>query len=438
MRAIGLIGFCTVLTGAVACSSSSSSAQAKGTDAGTHPDTGVHAEASADGAMGGGSEPQRMFVTFTGSTASETVVLDMATKAVEGRLSFPGFGITDARNASTVFLLEQNTDVVAKLNTSKPWTTDSTWNIDLLDAVDGGSQYSDPVQSVVQTGARAYVLRYERNGIAVVDPSKTVTGGAPSSVVDLASLVQPGDADGVVDMVAGAYVASSQRLYVVLANVNQVDATMYGGVVCGGEVSTVVAIDTTTNAIVSLGGSGPKGAIALTYYNPVSVVYDAPGNRLIVVSAGCSQKPSGADAGLGAASLRGVEAVDLATGKSTSLLALEASAFPAGFVDLPTSFAYIDSTHAALGFDQTGQAVYSWDPTSTKLGPLVPNAPDVFTYDGKGHLVGTRIDTSSGGAASTAVVSVAFPGGASTTLGTDVTSITGASYVSSVDVWPHP
>jgi len=38
----------------------------------------------------------------------------------------------------------------------------------------------------------------------------------------------------------------------------------------------------------------------------------------------------------------------------------------------------------------------------------------------------------------TSVVSVAIATGASTTLATSLTSITGASYTASVDVWPHP
>lgn len=468
MRTIGLIGLCAGFTGTImACSSSSS--PATGTDAGnkhdaagvdgSHRDTGTtndggHPKGDGgptgdDSGVDGGQDavgptgdamdapppgPEQLLVTFGNSAGlGQTVVMNVATKAIEGTISFTGAGVTDARNTSALFLLEQGAHVVAKLDATKPWEVDSTWDVLGTDGPDSGNtEYNpDPVGVVVDSGTVAYVLRYERNNIAVINESMNVDAGVPSSTVSLATLVQTGDSDGVVDMTAGVYVASSKRLYVVLGNVDQNVAALYNNsTICNASLtSTLTAIDTTTNTVVSLGGSGPKGSIPLTYYDPTSMVYDAPGGRLIIVSSGCYAKPATVGGAVGDVTERGIEAVDLATGKSTSLLPLTATLFGGTFDDVVTSFAYIDSTHAVVSFDSS--EVYSWNPTMTTVGSVIANAPGVFAYDGNGHLLGTSPP-------STAVISVPIAGGTVTTLSTTGTTLGSSPYVSSVDVWPHP
>jgi hypothetical protein len=394
-------------------------------------DTGVpKGDAGVDAAPSG---PQQLFVTFGNSMGEgQTVVINPATKAVGGTISFTGNGITDARNTSAMFLLEQAVHIVAKLDPAKPWTVESTWDVLGTDGPDSGAtQYNpDPLGVVVDSGTAAYVLRYERNDVAVIDESMNVDAGAPTSTVSLATLLETGDSDGVVDMTAGVYVPSSKRLYVVLGNVDQNVAAQYNGnTICdAGLTSTVTAIDTTTNTIVSLGGSGPKGSIPLTYYDPTGMVYDETGGRLLIWSGGCYAKPATVGGAVGSITERGIEAIDLTTGKSSSLLPLTAGLFGAGFDDVVTSFAYIDSTHAVLSFDSS--EVYAWDPTKTTVGSVIANAPGVFAYDGNGHLLGTTPP-------STAVISIPIAGGTVTTLGTNVTTLGSSPYVSSVDVWPH-
>jgi len=418
-----------------ACSGTTSPVGGEGADAGAgrtgSADASPRTSTSTDG---GARQPSpSLLVTFTGATKSETVVVNPGTKHVEGRLGFPGFGITDARNAGGTYLLEQNADIVALLDPTTPWQAETTWDVRLADGTGNGSQYADPVQ-VVSTGATsAYLLRYYRNDLVVLDTAPGAKGGAPTTTISLDAFVQPGDVDGVVEMTAGVYVPATGRLYVVLGNINQVDQATNGGVVCGSQVSTVLAIDTQTRSVVALGGTGPGGSVALTYYAPLTAVYDPAGNRLIVVGGGCASKAV-EEAALGPAIRRGVESIDLTTGVSTSLLDLTTIDFPAGFVAAPSSFTYIDSTHAILAFDGTGQAVYSWDPTSPKLGALIPYAPDVFTYDGAGHLVGARSDTSASGAKTTDIVSVDISTGVSTMIAANVSSLAGTSYVASVDL----
>jgi hypothetical protein len=346
--------------------------------------------------------------------------------------------VTCTASGTAPFLLEQATDVVAKLNVINPWIVDSVWSMRLADGTDGGPMAAMPAQVVVDTPTQAYVLRYDRNDIAVIDEAEIGVGGPPLATIDLSPYLEPGDADGVVEMTAAVYVAATHRLYVVLGNVNQIVDATYGAAICGTGTSTLVAINTVTNSVVNLGGGGPSGAINLLYRNPLSLTYDALGNRLIIVEEGCYAKPATVGGALGAPGSGGVEALALNAVASTSLLAFTANQFPAGFVNVPTSFVYIDASHAILGFDGTGQAVYAWDPSKTTLGSVIPNAPDSFAYDGAGHLLGTREDTTGAGASSTSVVSVTIATGSSVTLASDVATLSGNTYVSSVDVWPHP
>jgi hypothetical protein len=109
------------------------------------------------------------------------------------------------------------------------------------------------------------------------------------------------------------------------------------------------------------------------------------------------------------------------------LLDASQSGFPSGFV-------YIDKSSAVLGFDFTGSEVYQWDPTKSKLGALIPHAPDAFTYDGAGNLLGTVTKSST---SPTSVVSVEIATGKSTTLDSDPFAQSGG-FVGGVDVWPHP
>src|SRR5215472_16636605 len=88
--------------------------------------------------------PERLLLSNNASSGSELVVVDLASRAVAGRLSYPGsFGTTDAKG-KLPFLLEQDVDVVAELDPYSPWKPTATWNVALTDAPDGGAPYSDP------------------------------------------------------------------------------------------------------------------------------------------------------------------------------------------------------------------------------------------------------------------------------------------------------
>ncbi len=392
-------------------------------------------DGGAEGSVDGGDAsppPERLLLSANNMSTSELVVVGVASGQVDGRLTYPGFIGTTSSLGPAPFLLEQAVDVVAELDPAQPWVVDASWNVALNDAVDGGSAYSDPDDVVVTAANKAYVLRYTRNEIAVLDVSMAADGGAPTGTIDLSSLVQPADTDGVVEMTAGAYDATRHLLYVVLGNIdrNTVVPPTYD-LLCTSTVSSVVAVDTMTDQLASLGGTAPGGGIALAGFDPIfgGTVYDAANDRLLIDEAGCNPPPSGADAGPGPVTKRAVEQVPLGGGAPSVLLDLSAQGFPSELV-------YIDATHAVLGFDSYGPETATWDPTSAAIGPLVPNAPDWFAYDGAGNLLGTRADMTDAGS-SLDVVRVRLADGTSTTLLSNPFSMPGG-FVSGVELWPHP
>jgi hypothetical protein len=376
--------------------------------------------------------PSRLLLSFNGSIKSELVAFGVASKAVDGRLTYDDYLGTAYVSGGTPWLLEQSTDVVARLDALKPWIVDASWNVAMNDLTDAGDAqgYSDP-QAVVVAGAKGYVLRFTRNLIGIIDPTKTVDAGPPSASIDLSGEVQAAG-DGYAQPVAGAYAAAEKRVYVLLANINRLDVTSNGYVLlCANTTATVVAIDTTSDTLVDLNGAAPGHGWALGGYNPFgagSLVYDAKTGskgRLLILHSGCNQP--GADGGVGPMVKREVEMLDLSTGQAQMLLDLTAAPFP-------QSLTYIDAHHAVVQTD----TAYAWDPTTTTLGAAIPNAPDAFAYDGAGNLLGVKASYGTdGGLTGYDVVSVSLAGGTATKLGTDPFSLP-SGFVGGVSLWPAP
>lgn len=371
--------------------------------------------------------PPRALLSINNATTSELVAFNLETRTVDGRLTYPGFiGLTSSLG-SDPYLLEQAADVVAKLDARQPWKVVSTWNV----GDDAGVGYSDPTAMVVPTCEKGYVVRFKRNKIAVLDTSKPVDGGAPVKTIDLSGLLQSADKDGLVDMIAATWVPARKRLYVLLGNIDlkKVAADGYTAL-CADTTPTLVAIDTQTDEIVSLGGSGPGGGIALAGYNPplgTSLWYDAVRDRFLVLSAGCNTALG--DGGAGAVQRRRIEEVDVATGQVRTLLSLDKQDFPMGFT-------YVDTTRAAVAF--FGQS-YFWNPEKNELGPAIKGTLDFFAADGKGNLVGTRGTTFPNGDAGIEVWRIPFGdgGAAGEKLGENPFT-DNSGFVSNVEIWPRP
>ena len=409
------------------------------TDAGAF-ETSTPDQSAPPGPDGSGSEPlacgdagdapPRVLLLQGGATASELAAVNLTTNAVDGRLPVEGPYGTTSSLGTDPYVLGGESDQVIRLDAREPWKPVATWNVRGDDGLPDGDPNANPV-AVVQTSCnKAYVLRYNRDRIAVIDPSNAA-GGAPTKYIDLAPLKQAGDPN-MVEMTSAVYVPAKKRVYVLLGNIdftNYVQVDNYPYLLCTNLKPAIIAIDVDTDQVVSLGGTAPGGGIALEGYNPPlgsPLVYDAAADRLLVLQAGCNTDPG--DGGVGAMTRRRVEQVDLATGAVKTLLSLDDKSFP-------SSLAYASGEHAAVAFGFEG---YYWDPRQTTLGPVIEGGLDLVASDGRGGFLGThQIYFGDGGTGPLRVLSVPAAD-AGPKLITENPFTKAGGYVAAIEAWPHP
>lgn len=400
---------------------------------GNPPDGGDAAPPNACGDTAGA--PPRLLLTMNNTKTSELVAFDVAAKSVEGRFTYDGALGTTWSQDSAPWVLAQSADRVYRMDPKKPWIPLSSWTVAGDDRPDGGDAYSDAVAAVAPSCEKAYVLRFTRNKILVLDATQIADAGAPKGAIDLRPLLQADDEDGLVDATSAVWVPSKKLVYVLLGNVDKKKITPQGVAFCAPTKPAIVAIDPAKDEIVSLGGTGPGGGILLEGYNPplgTPLVYDAALDRLVVLEAGCNVDAGGGTPG--AMTRRRVEEVQLATKQVRTLLSLDDQGFPSSFV-------YVDANRAAISF--FGQTFF-WNPQETKLGAEIPSAPDLLVYDGKGRILGPRATFVDGGPGPVEIVSVPLgdgdggaDAGAPATLGSGpFTDPNG--FVGGAELWPKP
>jgi hypothetical protein len=394
-------------------------------------------DSGGDALDAGSDAPTRLLMTQTAGTTVELAAFNLATGMIDGRLSYQGGAFPQALAFSTTagpFMLGTDSDTVVRLDPTSPWKGTSAWSVKMNDTIDGGMSYADPVQIIAVSPTKAYVLRYNRNRIAIIDPSQSSDAGAPTGSVDLSGLLQADDLDGAVDMAGAIFDPVRKRLYVALGNVDlgRVDPKGFY-IICANTKSTLVAIDTTTDYIVNLGGSGPGGSVALNGRGPQfgflgGVQFDAAGDRVLVMSTGCQDKlPDG-----GASPMKGrvIEAVALSPNMTQTL-------FDANAQDFPGQLLFLSPTKAVVQFGfGVFSTTYLWDPTQTTLGPALSTTPEVFAYDGKNAIIGPRAETVDGGKAINVIgVSITSPEAGAALLGKDPFTKAGDFY-GNVTTWP--
>lgn len=422
----------TVVAPADAGPDGSVESDAGGFETGPFDATEIPGDSTQLGADAGAPPPARLLLSNSTTTQSELAVFGIQSGTVDGRLLYQGALGAGVTTPSSPWLLEQASDVVARLDPIQPWIVRSSWNVALSDATDAGFAvpYSYPDAIVLGAGTNAYVLRYTRNLIAVLDTSSDVDGGVPSSTIDLSAQVQAGG-DGYVEMTAGYFDPTSNLAYVLLGNLDRFDVASDGhSLLCASTHPTVVAIDTTKNMLVPFGDAGTGGVVLQGYAPPLgpsSMVFDPINDRLLVIEGGCST--AGTDGGgAGPVMQRGVEAVSLVDGSVTQLIDLSQQSSP-------TAIFYVDEHHVVL---QLGGAAFMWDPSSTTLGPAIPGAPQSFALDGQGNLIGVAAQgAGEAGASGWSVVSVDSADGGVTILGQNPFMLGGGT-VGAVQLWPSP
>jgi len=369
---------------------------------------------------GGDATGPRILITHDGPSAAELLAFNVATAQINGRLVTPGFAYVE-QTRNDFFLLETGQDLVYLLDPVSQWNAKASWSVALDDVNDASLEpYADPVQVVEVAPNKAYVLRFDRDTIAIIDPTQSADAGAPTGTVDLSALQQAADPDGSEEISGAVFDATRNRLYVALGNINLYDVDPQGYFqLCSTTVSTLIAIDTTTDMLVNLGGAGPGGGVVLNGFGPQfgilgGVVLDAVGDRVLVFSFGCNAPTT--DGGVGAMSGRLIEAVDLGANTTQTLLAANDQSYPGNFV-------YIDGAHALVQFGFAPYATtYQWIPTQTTLGEAYQTTPDLFAFDYAGaRMLGPQSTlTGDGGLGPTNVISVpvgAYDGGGVTLLG---------------------
>lgn len=398
-------------------------------------ETGTAAPADAGGDTGtgprqcgdAGGAPPRLLVTIGSTSDGEMAAVNTQTFAVDGRLPIAAaFGGSVLTNNKEPFVIAQESDMVMRLDPREPWKSTASWNVKGDDAVDGGKKNANPSAVAVPACNKGYVLRFNRNKIAIIDTGEDATNGVPQGYVDLSSQVQAADSDGIVEMTSAIYVPSKNRVYVLLGNVDLKKVASDGfTALCATSKPAIIAIDPTTDQIVG-------SPIMLEGYNPplgTPFWYDAVKDRFLVLSAGCNVDAGGGVAG--AITRRRIEEVDVATSTVKTLLSLDDQGFPG-------AFEYIDATHAAIAF--FGQAFY-WDPTKTTLGPAIAGGMDFLAADRRGKLFGARATyLGDGGVGPIQIVSSDLTDGGiegTTVIAQDpFTKNTG--FMSSSSVWPKP
>jgi hypothetical protein len=373
------------------------------------------------------------------STPSSVVAVNLVTKAIDGTISSADSeAIVDTSNSVAPFLLNQTLDTVVEI---QGWSGGGSWTIPANPG--DGAPTDDPYAVSVAAGNSLYVVSYASNDIYVYDLGSP--GSPPTARIPLALYLQPGDADGFVDATAAVYDAKTGLLYVVLGNINTALTTSGGDTydymgsyetLCATTTSSVIAIDTTNNGVVSLQGSAPGGGIALKGYDPSGpqgVVFDTLNNRLLILEAGCNPPPTTDGGAPGAVQQRGVEAVDLTARTSSIVLDASSQGFPGNLV-------YVSETEAVVSFIYPTNTAFHWNPTETTLGAAIPTAPQSFDYDGNGNLVGANVNypTTDGGAMTTDIVSVSLATGNVTVLQSNPVTLGDYGLVASVGVWPRP
>jgi hypothetical protein len=299
---------------------------------------------------------------FTATT--EVGVVDLNGASVTEHLTFDDGDAVPAASGGVGFVLERTNDRVHVLGADGKIAR----TVDVQAA---------PTGSAV-SGRKAYVLLYATNDIAVVD----VDAGTVAKRIDLSRFQASGDSDGAIDMDDIVFDATDNRAYVSVGRIdlNTIQAPNYE-LACPTWNGLVVGIDTTTDAVVDLNGASDGEAAELSLVSPSGIHLDMAQNRVIVLSSGCMSPGDGGST----RTRQGVEAVNLATGAVTVLLAPDNQ-------DYLNRLVLVGGGQALLNtFDDVGtEHWYDWTLGAAALGAELNDVPSTPSFDGAGGLLGIR------------------------------------------------
>lgn len=364
--------------------------------------------------------PERALVV-SGNTPGELAAVNLDTGVVDGRFFLDGgAGVTSVALNADPWIVDQKQDLVIRLDPQAPWRPLATWNVRSNDGV--GVAAATPVAVAQVSCTKAYVPRFGRNRIAIINPSAIGTDAVPTGFIDLGSYVET--PSGTVDMTSAIWVPTKKRVYVLAGNVNHLITAPDGTLGCSPLAPSIFAIDPATDALVSLGGKGLGGSLELNGIDPplgTTMVYDPAFDRLLVLTGGCT--PVDADGGAGPVTRRLLEQVDLASGTVTTLLDLSQR-------PRPTGLALLDPQHALLSFGSVAMAFDSSDGGA----PTVIGGVDRVSDDGRGNFLAARHRLLAGGGAIDELFEFTDAGAQLVDAGFFSAP---ASNIASLEPWPH-
>lgn len=287
--------------------------------------------------------------------------------AVAGRTVIASGDVVAATSHGRTFLLLRDTGVVKVLDPARPWIVQR----DIALAPDAGAYRENPYDvAYVPSIARALVVRYADNGIAVIDPAT----GARETNIDLTPLAAAGDPDGLVDAVQLIADESAGKVYGLVQRIDQFD---FSGK-CSPAKPLVTAIGTTTRQLTGP-AVGSQAAIELRGANPQQMVFDATGKKLYVVSVGCTEGDAST-----VYTRRGIEEVDLVTGSVRWVVQAN------GTDRLGSLLSYSGSS----GYAREGSTWRAWSAALSTLGPtsFTGIAPLMVTAGTVLRLTATPVD----------------------------------------------
>lgn len=311
------------------------------------PDGAVRDAATTDGATSDAGAAPLGMALWLGTDFASTEVVAVAPSGsgqstfVAGRTVIASGDVIAATSSGRSFLLVRDKGIVKVLDPARPWTVQR----DIALAPDAGDYSENPYDVAYVPGiARALVVRYADNGIAVLDPAT----GTREANIDLTPLMASGDTDGLVDAVQLIADEAAGKVYGLVQRIDQFD---FSGK-CTPAKPLVTAINPTTRQLTGP-AAGSQAAIELQGANPQQMVFDASGKKLFVVSVGCTEGDAG-----GVYTRRGIEEVDLATGAVRWVI--QAS----GTARLGSLLSYTGSG----GYAREGSTWRSWSANASSFG----------------------------------------------------------------------
>jgi hypothetical protein len=301
-----------------------------------------------------------LLVAGTDFTQTEIVSVAVDTGTVTKGETYADGDAVAVSSAGVGFALERTNDKLHIIENGKSTTT--------IDLTAAGTDTA-PIDN------KAYVPFLDVSAIAIVDLGE----GKVSRRIDLSEFNVAGDSDKSVDIADAVYDPNQKIAYFVLQRIdrNTVVAPDYQ-LACPKAAGLIVGIDTTTDEIVDLNGSGAGKAIELTLVSQNSLSVNADGTFLYMAASGCYED--------GTLKHQGVEVVDLSDGSTTVAYAPEGSDYLAKLI-------LIGGSDALLGtFDSLGAT--HWNTLDIAKNDLVgaelKDVPQAVTFDGT-DLLGVQV-----------------------------------------------